>query len=125
MPKEPAEEIARAMTRAAERSDVARLEDLWSSDFVLWYNTSLKSLSRDEALKSIAAVGSVFGELEFTDIRRLYGEKGYAQQHTIKGRFSGKSFSMPACVIVEISDGKVVRVDEWWDSAQEPKSNDG
>lgn len=40
------------------------------------------------------------------------------QQHVLEGVLAdGSPFSMPACVVVQIRDGQIVRLDEYLDPA--------
>jgi uncharacterized protein len=40
------------------------------------------------------------------------------QQHVLEAETAGGPFSMPACIVCEVRDGRIARLEEYLDSAQ-------
>jgi len=59
-------------------------------------------------------------------VDRLYDERrlnvfpgGFVHQHVLRGtrKHDGVRVALPACVICQVKDGKITRLDEYFDSA--------
>ena len=119
--REQLDRIADDMMGATEACDLARLDEIWSPDLRLWYNTTLETLSKEQAFGAISRLSADIEGLRFINAHRLYGDDGFVEQHDVTGRIDGKEFHVRTCIIVTVSDGRVSRIDEWWDSAQAPR----
>jgi len=57
-------------------------------------------------------------ERRYTDRRIEAFEGGFVDQHLLRGRLaSGKEVSMAACLICKVVNGRITRLDEYFDSA--------
>jgi hypothetical protein len=50
--------------------------------------------------------------------RRVAIPGGFLQQHVLEAETANGPFAMPACIVVEIANGRISRLDEYLDSAQ-------
>ncbi|MDR7156696.1 ketosteroid isomerase-like protein [Sphingobium xenophagum] len=120
--QERLKQLADDMMRATEVCDLARLDEIWSPDLELWYNTTQQTLRKEQMFGVINGLSEAIEGLKFTNVRRIYGDDGYVEQRDTSGRMNGVGFCFRTCIVVEVLDGRVIRVDEWWDSAQDPRN---
>jgi len=50
--------------------------------------------------------------------RRVAIPGGFMQQHVLEAETAGGPFSMPACIVCEVQNGRIKRLEEYLDSAQ-------
>jgi ketosteroid isomerase-like protein len=45
---------------------------------------------------------------------------GFVQQHVLRGtrKHDGERLALPACIVCAVKDGKITRLDEYFDSAR-------
>ena len=54
----------------------------------------------------------------YRDIRRTVIDHGFVQQHSLHVGFDdGRTADLPACLVVAVADGLIVRIDEYLDGA--------
>ncbi|HEY1588361.1 MAG TPA: hypothetical protein VGG00_01410, partial [Rhodanobacter sp.] len=64
----------------------------------------------------------LFKTFRYVDIRRHFYPGGFVQQHVVSGiKANGDSFRVPVCMVIAVRDAKIARIDEYFDSAQDPR----
>ena len=112
-------ELAARFSGAIERGDLEAVRAIYAPDAVIWHNFDRAEQSVSENLKTLAWLTRVLSDRHYEIQRREALPDGYLQQHELQGRLpSGKKFSMPACLIVQVRDGRIQRLDEYLDLAQ-------
>ena len=109
-------DLADRMFRAIEDADLDTLRTLYADDFVAWSNF-------DDDTKDLEGTVAVLGWLchkladrRYDVSRRELIDGGFLQQHVLRGTApDGSAVAMPACVIATVTDGTVIRVDEYLD----------
>ena len=113
--------LADSFFSAIENTDLAAMDIIYSPDAVVWHNHDNVAQPRAENIAHIAALRDRFPKFKYCDIRRRFFEGGFTQQHVLRGTTSdGFPFAIFACMIVEVRDGKITRIDEYLDTAQVP-----
>lgn len=105
-----------------ERGDIAAMVACYASDAKIWHNT-------DDTEQTPADNGAALSGFVKRIADRKYGERrvhafpgGFVQQHVLTGvRKDGVKLTLPACIICQVKDGKIARLDEYFDSAHVAK----
>ena len=110
-------EIARALIDRVGRGDIEGAADLYAEDSVTWRNLDGRELSKKQVRK-IFEIFSKLDGLSYEDVRIQELPSGFVQQHVLRCRTpSGEDVAADACLVVRVEDGKIVRIDEYMDSA--------
>jgi ketosteroid isomerase-like protein len=112
-------EVADRLFKAIERGDVAAIRDIYAPGAKIWHNNDGATQNIDANLAVLGWVVANISELAYTEIRRHATPAGFVQQHVMRGRVksSGKEFRLPACIICDVEQGRITRLDEYFDSA--------
>lgn len=112
-------EVAARLVAAIEAADIEAVRALYQPNARIWHNTSGKLQTVDENIKSVTKIHSYMSGLRYEILRREPTSNGYFQQHILRGTLaSGKAFALNACVIIDIEEGLITRLDEYFDSAE-------
>ena len=112
-------ETADRLFKAIERGDVAAIRGIYAPNAKIWHNNDGKTQSVDENLAVLGWVVANISEISYTEARRHPTPTGFVQQHVMRGRLkkTGKEFVLPACIVCEVANGRITRLDEYLDSA--------
>ena len=114
--------IAQAWTDAITDGDRDGIEKLVAEDFVMWRNVTRATQERSEFINLAARLSSVLPGFRYTDVKRIATDDGFVQQHIVTGQGpSGQTFEAPACIICQVQDGRISKMDEYYDSAHDPR----
>ena len=98
-------------------ADAAR--DIYAPDAVIWHNTEEREQSVDQNLRVLRWLVRNVPDLRYTDVRRQRTERGFVQQHVLRGTApGGETLAVHACIVVETEDGRITRLDEYIDGDQ-------
>ena len=114
------ESIASKVAEAITSRDVAKLDDLYHPDIVIWHAATGQVVSRSDALAMSAAVFNATSELGYRNVRRHPIEGGFIQQHQLVGRRADGT-PIPAveiCMIIKFRDDQLTSVEEYFDLAK-------
>jgi ketosteroid isomerase-like protein len=110
-------EIAARLMAAITAGDVDAVGALYREDMVGWMNTDRRELSRRQMLKIIGFLQGV-SNLRYEDVRVQPTPTGYVQQHVLRATAAdGREVASPACLVVTLEGGLIVRLDEYMDGA--------
>ncbi len=111
-------DIAEKFFRAVERGDIDQIRAIYAPDARIWHNHDRKEQTVDENLKVLAWVARNLTNRRYNVQRRVAIPGGFLQQHVLEAETVGGPFTMPACIVVEVKDGRIARLEEYLDSAQ-------
>jgi ketosteroid isomerase-like protein len=118
-PSEPAElAVARRFFAAIERGDLEAVRELYAPDVVVWHGFDQREKTREENLAMLAAAIDANGPLRYDELRLAPIPGGFVQQHVVRGR----ALVLPAVVVCSVANGRITRLDEYFDSAQVPRA---
>lgn len=104
---------------AVEAGDIDTVLDCYAADAVIWHNTDQLEIGPQENGQVLKGFVSRIADRVYEDRRVVLFPGGFMQQHVLRGtRRDGVRVTLPACVICQVEDGKIVRLDEYMDSAQ-------
>jgi ketosteroid isomerase-like protein len=110
--------LALNLISAAERGDGAETMALFNPDTVIWHNTDELTVSMADNLPASAVFATKVPNRRYEDVKVTPFDGGYIQQHRLVGKtIDGETFSLPACAIMHVRNGKIIRIDEYFDSA--------
>jgi len=111
--------LADALGKAIGDRDVDQVRALYAEDIVVWHGSTNVEQSKEENVGLLAAVFAITSELGYQDIVRHDIADGVVQQHRLAGKFDdGKPIpDLLACLIIKTANGKIIRIDEYFDSA--------
>jgi ketosteroid isomerase-like protein len=110
--------LALSLVSAAERGSGDDIMAIFDPEAVIWHNTDDLTVTMADNLPPSAAFAAKVPDRRYEDIKITPFDGGYFQQHRLVGKsVDGKPFSLPACAIMHVRDGKIVRIDEYFDSA--------
>jgi len=111
-------EIAERFFRAVENGDIETIRSIYAPDARIWHNHDRKDQTVEENLRVLAWVAANLKNRRYRVQRRVAIPGGFLQQHVLEAETVGGPFSMPACIVVEIKDGRITSLEEYLDSAQ-------
>jgi ketosteroid isomerase-like protein len=111
-------DLAQRFFAAVEAGDIDQIRAIYAPDAVIWHNHDRKEQTVEENLKVLKWVARNLTKRRYLVQRRVAIPGGFLQQHVLQAETVGGPFSMPACIVVEVKDGRISRLDEYLDSAQ-------
>ena len=109
--------IANRLIAAIKAGDRDALGAVYADDVVVWHNTDQVEMTKEQNLASLDALAAMTTTRRFTDVRRHAVDGGFVQQHVLNLEWGSGSGSLPGCVVVQLRDGLIARVDEYLDGA--------
>ena len=111
-------DVADRFFSAIERGDIEAVKAIYAPDARIWHSHDLKEQSVDENLRVLGWMARNLPNRRYRVHRRVAIPSGFLQQHTLEAMTAGGPFTMPACIVVEVRDGRIVRLEEYLDSAR-------
>ncbi|MGB5949859.1 MAG: nuclear transport factor 2 family protein [Parvibaculum sp.] len=111
--------LAEKFTHAIEEGDLEGVRACYAPDAAIWHNFDNADQTVEGNLKVLRWLVRALPERKYNILRRIAIPGGYLQQHVLSGRRpNGEAFSMPACLVVQVADGRITRLEEYLDPAQ-------
>jgi uncharacterized protein len=110
--------IAERFFTAIDRGDIEAVKSIYATDARIWHSHDLKEQSVEENLRVLGWMARNLPARRYRIHRRVAIPGGFLQQHTLEATTPGGPFAMPACIVVEVKDGRITRLEEYLDSAR-------
>ncbi len=111
--------LAQRFFDAVEVGDVEALRGIYALDAEIWHNTDEIATSVDENLQTLAGFVERIRDRRYRDRRIAVFDGGFVQQHVLHGvRADGVAVTLPACIVCRVEQGRITRLDEYFDSAR-------
>jgi ketosteroid isomerase-like protein len=118
--REELDALANRFFAAIEAVDATTLDALYTPDAVVWHNYDNVEQPRADNIAMLASFPRMFREFRYAQIRRQFFPGGFVQQHVCRGvKVGGESFAVPNCMVVSVRGGRICRIDDYFDSAQD------
>ena len=113
------EDLASKFIDGIVAGDAEAVAACCAPDVVVWHNYDNLEVPLDKVLPILTWLYRNVSELAYADVRRHAVTGGYVQQHVVQGTKSSNGYrlELPACLVVQVLDGLIVRLDEYLDSA--------
>jgi ketosteroid isomerase-like protein len=103
---------------ALARGDIEGIRASLAPHARVWHSFDCIAHDREAAVASLAQTVAAFAERRVEDVRRQPSTRGFVQQHLFVVRSAdGSRKAWPVCIVVEIADGVITRLDEYIDRA--------
>jgi len=110
--------IGERFFKAIERGDLEAIRAIYAPDVRVWHAHDGLEQGLDDNLLVLGWVSRNVKQLRYTKVRRERTENGFVQQHVLRGTsLAGEELEIPACLVVRIEGGRIVRIDEYLDPA--------
>lgn len=111
-------QLARALFDAFAAGDANIAKNLCATSLQAHQNGGF-SMNLDALLGFITAVHNVVEHFRYEDIVCLATETGFVEEHRVRGTLpDGSELNLMACVVAEVSNGKIIELREYVDSAK-------
>jgi uncharacterized protein len=111
-------EVAERFFRAVEAGDVEAIRAIYAPDARIWHNHDRLEQTVDENLRVLGWVAKNLKNRHYRVQRRVAIPGGFMQQHVLEAETAAGPFSMPACIVCVVENGRITRLEEYLDSAQ-------
>jgi len=112
--------LAKRFFDSVERGDIDSLVACYAPDAEIWHNTDeLIQGPQDNRVVLTGMVARIRDRL-YDNRRVVVFPDGFLQQHVLRGVrvHDDVAVALPACVICAVKDGRITRLDEYFDSAR-------
>jgi len=111
------ERVAQRLTDAIESGDPNAIAACCTDNVVVWHNYDNLEVGFDVVVPMLSTLVARVPGVRYVDVRRYPIERGYVQQHVVRGDAPSGRLNLPACMIVDVRDGLIARIEEYLDRA--------
>lgn len=112
-------DLADRFFRAVEAGDIDTVRDCYDPHVAIWHNTDNLEQTREENLVTLAGMARRIADRRYEVLRREAFPGGFVQRHILHGtRADGVRLTLHACILCSVENGRITRLDEYFDSAQ-------
>lgn len=112
-------DLAARFIDAVAAGDLDTVRSIYAPDAVIWHNNDRRETTVEENLQVLGWMAAKVSGKSYDDVRRQETDNGYVQQHVLRGTApNGEPFEVEACLVVQVRDGRIVRLEEYLDTAQ-------
>ena len=110
--------LAERFFAAVARGDIAGVREIYATDAEIWHNYDGSTQDVEQNLRVLAAATSNIRGFRYEEVRRQRTDHGFVQQHVLRGNLpGGGALDVPACIVCTVKDGRITRLEEYFDSA--------
>jgi ketosteroid isomerase-like protein len=103
---------------AIARGDIEAATACYAPGAHIWHNFDGLEQSVAENTRTLAWMDKRLSNRKYEIVSRHAFAGGFVQQHVLAGTLNnGQPFRMPACIVVQVRDGLIARLDEYLDTA--------
>lgn len=111
--------LAKRFFDGIEAGDLETVSASYADSAEIWHNTDRKVEGKVQNLKVLRGFVGHMSGIRYADRRLSVFPGGFVQQHVLQAtRPDGQSVELPAAIICQVLDGRIVRLDEYFDSTQ-------
>ena len=111
-------ELCDQLFSAITRGDIDAVRAIYAPDAVIWHNNDQVEETPARNLRVLGWVSKNIKDIRYEEMRRHETPTGFVQQHVLRGIApNGTPLEIPACIVCEVKDGQITRLDEYLDSA--------
>jgi ketosteroid isomerase-like protein len=113
------EALAKHFFDCVEAGDIDGLVACYAADAKIWHNTDELEQGPSDNAATLRGFVQRIPERRYTQRRVHAFPGGFVHQHVLVGsRSDGVSVALPACIVCAVENGKITRLDEYFDSAR-------
>jgi ketosteroid isomerase-like protein len=113
------EGFARSFFDAIETGDMETVRGSFAPGAEIWHNTDEQVVTAEETMQVLAGLVTHIRNRRYADRRLMVVPDGFWQQHVLTGEriADGGKVRLPCAIFCRVVDGKITRIDEYFDSA--------
>ena len=112
-------DIAARLFDCISRGDVEGVRALYDPDVRIWHNFDGVEQTRDQNLQLLGWLATNVKDIRYEEVQCQEVPGGFVQRHVLRGTAAnGAKLDIPAAMFGTIKDGKIVRLEEYLDTAQ-------
>ena len=110
--------VANKLFDGIEQGNVGVLHEVYDPKVEIWHNTDLQTQTKEDNVRTLEGFASRIANRRYRDRRLDVFAGGFVQQHRLTGvRKDGKEVALHACIVCKVQNGRITRLDEYFDSA--------
>ncbi|WP_417591515.1 nuclear transport factor 2 family protein [Parasphingorhabdus sp.] len=111
--------LAQSFFDAIEAGDIETMQNSFTPDAEIWHNTDELIVSPAQTAQTLTGMVKRIKNRRYADRRLSVYPGGFVQQHVLTGRRVEDDIEvrLPCAIICKIENGKITRLDEYFDSA--------
>ena len=111
--------LAKRFFDCVEAGDIDGLVACYALDAEIWHNTDGLVQGPEDNRMVLSGMVKRIVDREYADRRLEVFPGGFVQQHVLRGKrvHDGGDVELPACLVCQVKDGVITRLDEYFDSA--------
>ncbi|MET0273679.1 MAG: nuclear transport factor 2 family protein [Phenylobacterium sp.] len=111
------ETLAKGFFDAVERGDIEHVYGSYAPGAAIWHNTDGLEQSPEDNAETLKGMVLRIPKRTYSQRRVNVFPGGFVQQHVLLGvRKDGVTVELPCCIVCQVKDGKITRLDEYFDS---------
>ncbi len=112
------ERLAQSFFDAIECGDIDALARCYHDEVVIWHNTDRVETTKADNLAVLAKFIEIVPVRRYENRRLRLFPGGFVHQHVLHmTTHDGRRHQLAACLVCAVRDGQIVRLDEYFDSA--------
>jgi ketosteroid isomerase-like protein len=112
--QEQAEDLATRLFAAIAANDASAIREVYAPDAVIWNNHSPEAVGVESLVTMLAHMRGAVKTMRFERVRTQSTGSGFVDQHiTHFTTNSGVTAALASCMIADVRDGRLVKVDEY------------
>lgn len=111
--------LAQRFFDAIEDGDIDTMRASFRPDAIIWHNTDECDTTVDHTAMVLGGMVARIKNRKYDQRRLAIFDGGFVQQHVLTGNriFDDGPVRLPCAIICQVEDGKITRLDEYFDSA--------
>lgn len=110
--------LAKRFFDGLEQGNIGILREVYAPHVKIWHNTDGLEQTLEDNETTLTGFIERIPKRQYANRRVHTFPGGFVQQHTLKGtKKDGKEVALDAVIICKVENGKVTRLDEYFDSA--------
>lgn len=111
-------DLAERFFAAVEAGDIDTVRAIYAPNAVIWHAHTGEAQSVEDNLRTLGLIAKHITGFGYDERRCVATETGFVEQHITRGVTpAGVAFSIPACIVCTVVDGRITRLEEYFDSA--------
>jgi ketosteroid isomerase-like protein len=104
---------------AVSSGDLDAVRAMYAPDAVIWHNNDGLEQTAEQNMRILRWATSAIASFRYEDVKRKATPDGFIEEHVMRGTApNGTELRVPTCLVCTVRDGRITRVNEYFDSAQ-------
>ena len=111
--------MAKRFFDAIEQGDIETMQHSFTPDAEIWHNTDELIVTPVQTAATLTGMVARIKDREYADRRLTAFPGGFVQQHVLTGKrvHDDVVVRLPCAIVCKVENGKITRLDEYFDSA--------